>query len=207
MNFLILFYILVIVIAAYFIGSFPTGYLLVKAVKGIDIRKEGSGSTGATNVKRILGTWAFFTVMLIDLLKGFLPVFAAKYLEHKFNIVPQISILPVLVSIGVIIGHSKSIFLNFTGGKSVASGVGTIFGLCWPVGILTAIIWSFITFSTKVVSIGSIVALLLSPVWMFVFHQPLGYIVYCLAGGVYITLYLHRDNIKRLLSGNENKVR
>jgi len=207
MDFQILFYILVIVLAAYIIGSFPTGYLLVKAIKGIDIRNEGSGSTGATNVKRILGTWAFFTVMLIDLLKGFLPVFIAKYLEHKFNIFPQISILPIFVSIGVIIGHSRSIFLGFTGGKSVASGVGTILGLYWPVGILTAIIWSITTYATKVVSIGSIVALLLTPVWMFIFHQPFSYIVYCLAGGVYITLYLHRDNIKRLLTGEENKVR
>ncbi|MDD3013708.1 MAG: glycerol-3-phosphate 1-O-acyltransferase PlsY [Candidatus Gastranaerophilales bacterium] len=207
MNFQILFYIIGIVAAAYLIGSISTGYILVKAVKGIDIRNEGSGSTGATNVKRILGTWAFFVVMFIDLLKGFLPVFAAKYLEHKFNIFPQISILPVLVSLGVIIGHSRSIFLNFTGGKSVASGVGTIFGLFWPAGILTAIIWSAITYSTKIVSIGSIVALLLTPVWMFVFHQPLSYIVYCLAGGIYITLYLHRDNIKRLITGKESKVR
>lgn len=206
MDFQILLYISGIVLAAYIIGSFPTGYLLVKAVKGIDIRNEGSGSTGATNVKRILGTWAFFTVMLVDLLKGFLPVFAAKYLEHKFNLFPQISILPVLVSLGVIIGHSRSVFLNFTGGKSVASGVGTIFGLLWPVGVLTAIIWSITTYTTKVVSIGSIVALLLAPFWMFVFDQPLSYILYCLAGGIYITLYLHRDNIKRLLAGNESKV-
>jgi glycerol-3-phosphate acyltransferase PlsY len=207
MDFQILFYTLGIVLAAYIIGSFPTGYLLVKAIKGIDIRNEGSGSTGATNVKRILGTWAFFTVMIIDFFKGSLPVFAAKYLEYKFSIFPQISILPVLISIGVIVGHSKSIFLGFTGGKSVASGVGTIFGLYWPVGILTAIIWSVTTYTTKVVSIGSIVALLLTPVWMFIFHQPVSYIVYCLAGGVYITLYLHRDNIKRLFAGKENKVR
>jgi len=207
MDFQILFYILGIVLLAYIIGSFPTGYLLVKAVKGIDIRKEGSGSTGATNVKRILGTWAFFTVMAIDVLKGALPVLASKYLEQKFNIYANISILPVLVSIGVIVGHSRSIFLNFTGGKSVASGVGTIFGLCWPVGLLTGIIWSLITYTTKIVSIGSIIALLLTPVWMFVFHQPISYILYCLIGGIYITFYLHRANIKRLIAGNESKVR
>jgi glycerol-3-phosphate acyltransferase PlsY len=203
----IFFYILIIFAASYIIGSFPTGYLLVKAIKGIDIRKEGSGSTGATNVKRILGTWSFFTVMFIDLIKGALPVLAAKYLEQKLNIFPQYSILPVLVSIGVILGHSKSLFLGFTGGKSVASGVGTIFGLCWPVGVVTAVIWSLTTYLSKMVSLGSIIALLTAPLWMFVLNQPISYVIYCFAGGIYITLYLHRENIKRLISGNENKVR
>ena len=90
--------IFIIVITAYVIGSIPTGYILVKMVKGEDIRKHGSGSTGATNVKRILGVWGYVTVMVIDILKGYLPVLAAKYLESKLNIYPQYSILPVLVS-------------------------------------------------------------------------------------------------------------
>jgi len=200
-------YILLVIIMAYLAGSFPTGYVLVKAVKNEDIRKHGSGSTGATNVKRVLGKWGFFTVMIIDALKGFLPVLAAKYLEVKFNLYPQYSVLPVLTSVAVIIGHSKSIFLGFSGGKSVASGVGTIFGLCWPVGLITALTWTAVTYFTKYVSIGSIVAILLTPVWMIVFKQPLSFVIYCLAGGLYITLYLHRENIKRLLAGSENKVR
>lgn len=207
MDFQIYLNIILLVFGAYLIGSFPTGYILVKAIKGIDIRNEGSGSTGATNVKRILGTWAFFTVMIIDALKGMLPVLLSKYIQIKLNILPELNIVPILVSIAIIIGHSKSIFLNFTGGKSVASGVGTIFGLYWPVGILTAIIWSIVTYFTKTVSIGSIFALLLTPVWMFVFKQPLSYILYCLVGGMFIALYLHRENIKRLLAGNESKVR
>lgn len=196
-----------IVLAAYIIGSIPTGYILVKLIKGIDIREQGSGSTGATNVKRVLGTWAFFTVMTIDFLKGVLPIMVAKYLEVKFNMFSQYSILPVLVSIAVIVGHSKSIFLDFKGGKSVASGVGTIFGLCPPVGLITAILWSIITYTTKIVSISSIIVMLLTPVWMVLFKQPISYIVYCLAGSLYISLFLHRDNIKRLLTGTENKVR
>ena len=89
----------------------------------------------------------------------------------------------------------------------MASGVGTIFGLCWPVGLITAIIWTVITYTTKFVSMGSIIAVLLTPLWMFIFKQPVGYIMYCLLGGLYIAFYLHRDNIKRLISGNENKIR
>ena len=197
---------ILITIGAYIIGSIPTGYILVKAIKNEDIRTHGSGSTGATNVKRVLGTWAFFAVMFIDALKGCLPVLASKYLEYKLNIYPYYSILPVLVSIAVIIGHSKSIFLKFSGGKSVASGVGTIFGLNWIVGLITAALWTIITYSSKYVSLGSIIAVLLTPVWMLLFKQPISYTIYCLLGSLYI-VYLHRENIKRLVSGNENKIR
>jgi glycerol-3-phosphate acyltransferase PlsY len=200
-------YILAIFILAYIIGSIPTGYILVKLVKGKDIREYGSGSTGATNVKRMLGTWAFILVMFLDALKGCIPVLIAKDLEINLNLMQQYNILPVLVSIGVIIGHSKSAFLNFTGGKSVASGVGTIFGLSFPVGLITALTWVVITYFTKYVSIGSIIAILASPIWMYIFHKPASYIIYCLAGGLYITLYLHRDNIKRLILKSESKIR
>jgi len=199
-------YLILTVLAAYIIGSFPTGFLLVKAVKGEDIRKIGSGSTGATNVKRVLGKKGFFSVMLIDALKGALPVAAAKYLEVKLNIFPEMSILPVLAAVAVIIGHSKSVFLNFTGGKSVASGVGTIFGLCFPVGLITAVIWLVLTYISRYVSFGSVIAVMLTVVWMYLFKQPLSYVLYCLIGGLYI-VYLHRENIKRLIAGTENKVR
>lgn len=191
---------------AYLIGSLPTGYILVKALKGIDIREIGSGSTGATNVKRVLGMKAYIFVMVMDALKGVLPVLAAKYIESKIGFTAQLHILPVLVSIAVILGHSKSIFLKFTGGKSVASGVGTILGLNPIVGLITIASWVVLTYFTKVVSISSIIVVLLTPIWMIVFKQPLSFIIYCLLGALYI-VYLHRENIKRLMSGNENKIR
>ena len=194
---------LFVILIAYLIGSIPTGYLIVKKFKGIDIRKTGSGSTGATNVKRIMGTKWFFTVMILDALKGVLAVIlAVKY----FNFVSCLGLSPVLSAIAVIIGHSKSIFLGFTGGKSVASGVGTILALSWQVGLLVAAIWSVFTYFSKYVSVGSIVALLVSPILMFFYHKPYAYIGYCLLGAIYI-VYLHRENIKRLIKGEENKVR
>jgi len=194
------------IILAYFIGSFPTGYILVKALKGIDIREIGSGSTGATNVKRVLGMKAYIFVMFVDALKGLLPVLAAKYIDSKLGILSEYHLLPVFVAVAVILGHSKSIFLKFTGGKSVASGVGTILGLYWPVGLITILGWVVLTYFTKVVSISSMIVVLLTPLWMFLFKQPLSYIIYCLVGALYI-VYLHRENIKRLFSGNENKIR
>ena len=192
--------IIITLFVAYIIGSIPTGYIVVKLLKGEDIRTIGSGSTGATNVKRVLGKGWFFGVMFMDALKGAIPVLIAKYFDGT------IGLLAVLAAVAVLIGHSKSIFLGFTGGKSVASGVGTIIALCWQVGLLIAIIWGIITYVTRYVSVGSIIALALSPILMFLLKQPIAYIIYCSIGAIYI-IYLHRENIKRLIAGNENKVR
>ena len=194
-------------IAAYVIGSIPTGYIIVKTATGQDIRQVGSGSTGATNVKRVMGKKWFFIVMLLDALKGAVPVLIAKFVP--FLQIPSVrlaGITAVVAAIFVLIGHSKSIFLGFTGGKSVASGVGTILALCPLAGICIAVIWGIITYISKYVSLGSIIALALSPVIMFLLKQPLSYIIYCVIGAIYV-IYLHRENIKRLLAGNENKVR
>lgn len=195
--------ILAVVLSAYIIGSIPTGYIIVKAFTGKDIRTIGSGSTGATNVKRVMGKKWFFITLLLDAFKGALPVVLASLFAKTFT---DIGLLPVLASIAVILGHSKSIFLKFTGGKSVASGVGTILALNWQVGLIIAVIWSIITFFTRYVSVGSIIALILSPFIMWAFKAPVAYIAYCALGAIYIT-WLHRTNIQRLFKGEENKVR
>ena len=194
---------LITAIAAYMIGSISTGYLIVKAKTGEDIRTIGSGSTGATNVKRVLGKKWFFIVLLLDAFKGALPVILAKLF---ISAGAKYGLAPVIASVAVIIGHSKSIFLQFKGGKSVASGVGTILALNWIVGLIIAAIWGAITYTTKYVSVGSIIALLLSPLIMYFAKAPIAYICYCTLGAIYI-VYLHRENIKRLIDGCENKVR
>ena len=192
-----------IIAVAYIIGSIPTGYLIVKSKTGDDIRTIGSGSTGATNVKRVLGKKWFFIVLLLDAFKGALPVVLAKVFVSAGV---SWGLAPVIAAVAVIIGHSKSCFLGFKGGKSVASGVGTILALNWVVGVIIAIVWAIITYFTKYVSVGSIIALLLSPALMYLFKAPIAYVLYCALGAVYI-VYLHRENIKRLIAGNENKVR
>lgn len=197
---------IIVLVIAYIIGSIPTGYLIVKAKKGIDIRETGSGSTGATNVKRILGTKWFFTVMILDALKGVIAVLIAKrYFDITLDETLS-GLAPVLASLGVIIGHSKSIFLKFTGGKSVATGVGTILGLCWPVGLITAVIWGIITYTSKYVSLGSIIAITLAPVLMRVFNQNEYYIWFTAICAAFVVIR-HKDNIVRLCQGKENKVR
>ena len=187
----------------YLIGSISTGYLIVKTKTGQDIRTIGSGSTGATNVKRVLGKKWFFITLLLDAFKGALPVVLAQFFVSAFA---NIGLAPTLAAVAVIIGHSKSCFLNFQGGKSVASGVGTILALNWIVGVIIAIVWAIITYFTKYVSVGSIIALIISPFLMYFFWAPTAYVAYCALGAIYI-VYLHRENIQRLIKGNENKDR
>lgn len=193
----------IVILGAYLIGSIPTGYIIVKLATGQDIRTIGSGSTGATNVKRVMGKKWFFITLLLDAFKGALPVVLASIFAKNFT---DIGLLPVLAAVAVILGHSKSVFLKFTGGKSVASGVGTILALNWIVGLIIAAIWGIITYTSKFVSLGSIIALALSPILMWAFKAPVAYIVYCAIGAIYI-IYLHRSNIQRLIKGEENKVR
>ena len=192
-----------VIAASYLIGSIPTGYIVVKLFTGQDIRTTGSGSTGATNVKRIMGKKWFFIVMLLDALKGALPVILTTCFMPALH---DLGILPVVAAICVILGHSKSVFLNFTGGKSVASGVGTLFALSWQAGLTIAVVWSIVTWISKYVSLGSIVAIALSPIIMWFFNAKLAYIIYALIAAIYV-IYLHRENIKRLKEGKENKVR
>ena len=150
-----------------------------------------------------MGKKWFFIVMILDAIKGALPVILAKIFATAFV---EIGLLPVLAAVAVIIGHSKSVFLKFTGGKSVASGVGTILALNWQVGLIIAGVWAVITYFSKYVSLGSMIALAISPFLMWYFNEPVAYVCYCALGAIYI-IYLHRENIGRLIRGEENKVR
>ncbi len=145
-----------------------------------------------------MGKKWFFITLLLDAAKGALPVvLAAKFVTP---------LAAVLAAVAVILGHSRSVFLKFTGGKSVASGVGTIIALNWHAGLIIAAIFAVITWTTRYVSVGSIIALALSPLVMYLFKAPLAYIIYCGVGAVYI-IWLHRTNILRLIKGEESKVR
>jgi len=194
-------FVLLYFLFAYILGSISTGYIAVKTLTGQDIREVGSGSTGATNVKRVLGTKWFFIVLLIDGIKGILTVVLARCLFTD-----TMGFITVLSAVFVILGHSKSVFLKFKGGKCVATGVGTILGLNPLVGLIVAAIWGTITYFSKYVSVGSIIALPLSAIIMYFMDSHIAYSVYCLVGAIYI-VWLHRANIVRLINNNESKVR
>ncbi len=192
------------ILIGYLIGSIPTGYWLVKWKTGQDLRTIGSGSTGATNVKRVLGTKWFFLVMLLDAIKGALAIWLVINYVPGHNIV--YGTLPVLAAASALVGHSKSVFLKFSGGKSVATFIGTLLAIYWPVAAIVAVVWGVLTYITKYVSAGSIIAVSISPLLMYLFDQHTIFIQYTSVAALYI-LWLHRDNIKRLTNGEENKVR
>jgi len=191
----------IVFMVAYLIGSIPTGYAIVKAKTGKDLRTLGSGSTGATNVKRVLGKKWFIIVMILDFLKGALPVIMTyKLFKDPYGYIA------FTTAVGIIIGHSKSVFLGFKGGKSVASGIGALFAMSPVVGILIAFIWACVTFVTKYVSVGSIVAIIFAPIYMIYYKRPIMYSLFSIIAAIYI-IFMHKDNIIRLLKGEENKIR
>src|SRR5215469_16871919 len=129
-------------VIAYLLGSVPTGYLAGKLLKGIDIREHGSKSTGATNVLRTLGKWPAFAVLIVDVLKGVGAIVAARWfypwLCKELSATPPTAVHPwavCLAGLAVLLGHSRSIWLNFTGGKSAATGLGVLLALSWPAGL------------------------------------------------------------------------
>ncbi len=194
---LIITYVLVI-IAAYLIGSFPTGFLVVKQLTGQDLRTIGSGSTGATNVRRAAGKKAALFVLFVDLHKGLIPVLISKM------ILPDAYILHCLAAAFAVIGHSRSIFLNFKGGKSAATGLGGMLGLDFLPALGAALVAFGVTKLSKYQSAGSLAAAVAAPLLLWWHQAPIEYIVYVALAGLYV-IYLHKANIVRLIQGTESQ--
>ena len=200
---------LILIAVSYLFGSIPTGFWTVRIIKGVDIRRVGSGSTGATNVWRCAGKGPGVFVFLVDVAKGYVPVMVAVYMESAAA-QPEWSgaychVIPVAVAAAALVGHSKSVFLNFQGGKSAATGLGTVCALN-PQGALLAFgTWIAVLAVTRFVSLASILAVASSVFYFYFLHSPPAYVVYCIISFCYVT-YRHKENIRRLLSGTEPRV-
>jgi acyl phosphate:glycerol-3-phosphate acyltransferase len=207
---------LLLLLTAYLFGSLPTGYILGKLLKGIDIREYGSGSTGATNVLRTLGKGPGAAVLAIDLLKGAAAIVLVRFFYQSNS--PLIALAPanfnatewfpwvvVLGGLAAVLGHSKSILLNFSGGKSVATGLGLLLALNWQVGLMAFGVFGLVFAPSRIVSLSSISAAIAVPILMVILKQPIAYILLGLVGGGYVVLR-HRSNIQRLLAGTEPRV-
>ncbi|ARV60982.1 acyl-phosphate glycerol 3-phosphate acyltransferase [Nostocales cyanobacterium HT-58-2] len=204
-----------VLIVAYLVGSTPTGYTVAKLLKGIDIREVGSGSTGATNVLRTLGKGPGAFVLLIDCLKGVLAI-ALVYSFFSFaesqNFIPtEVDTdlwrpwMVILSGLAAILGHSKSIFLGFTGGKSVATSLGILLAMNWQVGLATFGVFAIVIAISRIVSLSSIAGAVAVSILMTLLHQPLPYILFGVVAGLYV-IWRHSSNIQRIFAGTEPKL-
>lgn len=178
-------------------GSIPVG-LIVAKVKGVDLRKVGSGNIGATNVLRTMGKGPALVTLVGDMLKGFIPVVISNYfLDSTLHI--------GLIGLVAILGHDFSLFLLFRGGKGVATSIGVLLAYSPVVAIFTILLWIVVVFMSRYSSMGAIVSFLLLPLNIYVFDYSYEKFVI----SIFITILLlfkHRENIGRLLTGQELKI-
>lgn len=190
-------YQILLIIAAYFIGSIPFAYIIVKLVKKIDIRTVGSGNAGATNAARVLGKWGFISVFLLDALKGFLPVFISLHYYGQ-------TMITLIVAAVVVLGHTYTVFLGFKGGKGVATGAGVFLALA-PAEIgIGLVVFILVFLATKMVSAGSILASITLLIAVCLMSNWFALKVLT-AVIVFFVIFKHRSNIVRIIKGEENK--
>ncbi len=191
-------------IGAYLIGSIPTAYLMGRLLKGIDIREHGSGNVGATNVMRVLGTPAGIATLAIDLLKGYVAVRCLVPVLRPDG--GDLQVWNIAACIAVVAGHNWMLFLRFTGGKGVATTAGAFLAMM-PCVILSAfVIFAATVALTRYVSLGSILAGISIPVFVwFYYDRPGVYLWFSVALTAALVLK-HRANIARLVAGTEKKL-
>ena len=194
------------IILAYLIGSIPTAYVLAKGLLGVDIRQHGSGNVGATNVFRVLGKGPGCLVLLIDILKG---IVAVSILPDLMGLTHMVHL--VLLAMAVVCGHNWTIFLQFKGGKGVATTLGVLIGLTVkmavirPVVVCVILIWVASFLVTRMVSVASMAAATSLPIVMVLTNQE--FVLICL--GVLFCLFVvlrHKANIQRVFAGQEPRV-
>ncbi len=198
-------------IASYLIGSIPTAYIFVRLIKGVDVRKVGSGNVGATNASRILGKKLGILVLVLDILKGFVVVFfLGDFLAPRINLISA-DALRIILGFVAICGHNWTIFLNFKGGKGVATTLGVLVALAFKIpGLnialgLIIIGWLIIFVISRIVSLASVIAAFLFPVFVLIFNHTIFISTISIILAAFIILR-HKSNIQRLLQGKESRI-
>jgi len=193
--------------AGYLMGSIPFGYLIVLATKGTDVRASGSGNIGATNVNRVAGFGAGAVTLLLDVAKGYFAVWLADRVSTG-----DITWMAV-TGLAAVVGHMFSVWLRFRGGKGVATALGVFVPLCWMAVAAAAVVWVVVVSIWRYVSLGSVAAAALLPVCMYLLYAPGTHhapplSVSCSTAIVSILIIVkHRENIRRLLAGTENRLK
>lgn len=202
---------IIIAIIAYAIGSINFSVIISRKMAGFDLREKGSGNAGTTNVLRTVGKKAALITLICDILKGVVAIFVA-YIAGKIVKDVDTAMLAQIAGLLVVVGHAFPIFFEFKGGKGVATSLGVILTTNWQIGLICLIFALVIIISTRMVSMGSIGAAILFPILtLFIdehFIIPASgtkYFIYSLLLAL-LVIFLHRENIKRIMNGNENKL-
>lgn len=188
---------LLLIIFSYLLGSIPTAFILVKIFKGEDIRKLGSGNPGTTNVIRTTNLWLGLLTFIVDFLKGYIPVIVAK------RYYPEITYITMFFAV---LGHIKSIFLKFSGGKGVATFFGALFATSHKLFFITTTIFALVLFLTHIVSISSLTSIITCIVLFLIINERDLISNVSLLLIVLIITIRHKENIKRLINRQERKI-
>ena len=199
---------IIVSIIAYLLGSISFSVIFSKKFAGFDVREKGSGNAGTTNMLRTVGKKAALITLVCDILKGVISILLAL-LIGKIAKEANNSILVQIAGILVIIGHTFPIFFQFKGGKGVATAVGVLLTTNWQIGLICLIFGLVLIALTRMVSLGSITAAILFPILVLFIKTNYivegNYFIYSLIIAVMV-VFNHRENVKRLLSGTENKL-
>jgi glycerol-3-phosphate acyltransferase PlsY len=188
-----------LLLASYLIGAFPTSYVVGRAVYGVDLRQQGSGNLGATNVYRVLGWKAALLVFPIDIFKGFAPTFFFPRLDGA----PQLE-WALAYGAAAILGHVYSVYVRFKGGKGIATSAGVFLALAPWALLVGLIVWILLVATTRIVSVASLAAAVVVPPVVLV-EEGNGPVFWLALALVLFVIWSHRTNIRRLLRGEEHR--
>jgi glycerol-3-phosphate acyltransferase PlsY len=187
-----------LVLGSYLLGAIPFGLLVTRAVTGRDIRTEGSGNIGASNVFRVAGPRLGAIVLALDAVKGAVPVLVAR----RLNVGSAVIVAAGIAAIG---GHNWSVFLGGRGGKGIATSYGVLLALSPVAGGIAAAVWVVVAALTRYASLASLLGVLSAPLVMWIAREPPEQLVFGLVATV-LAFYRHRGNIGRLLRGEELRI-
>lgn len=199
---------IIIAILAYCIGSISFSVIISKKMAGFDVREQGSKNAGSTNVLRTVGKKAAILTLICDILKGVVAIFIAWIAGMVVSGLDKALLLEI-AGLAVVMGHTFPIFFNFKGGKGVATSLGVLFMINWQIALICLVFALVLILVTRMVSVGSVTSAILFPVLTLFLHTnylvPGNYLIFSIILAVFIA-YNHRSNIKRILSGTENRI-
>ncbi len=199
----------VAVMISYLLGALPSGYILARAIKGIDIREHGSGNVGATNVFRVVGKTCGLAVLLLDIGKGVLAVTLVANCFHHCSPIANLNLYRIILGLCAISGHNWPIFLGFKGGKGIAASTGVLIAILPKALLLSAVVWVTVVLIWRYVSLGSVVAAAALPIFVVILYQRSEGFLWLVVFAVFLSvvaIYRHRPNIRKLLKGCEEKI-